>query len=115
MAARFGAGYQELVRDWNETVAGYEESGRRVVLWGAGAKGVSLLNALDRETGIGRVVDLNPRKHGSYVPGAGTPVVAPDSLPEYGADVVVLANPIYRDEVGGILARLGQEAEIVCV
>jgi SAM-dependent methyltransferase len=114
-AERFGAGYEALVHDWNETVAGYERNGRRVVLWGAGAKGVSLLNALHRNTGIGRVVDVNPRKHGSYVPGAGTPVVAPDSLPDYGPDVVVLANPIYRDEVGGILAGLGQEAEIVCV
>ena len=44
-----------------------------------------------------------------------TPVVAPDKLPEYRPDVVVLANPIYRDEVGHILAGLGQEAEIVCV
>jgi hypothetical protein len=112
---RFAAGYDALIRDWNQRIDGLASADRRVVLWGAGAKGVSLLNALERTTGIGRVVDVNPRKQGSYVPGSATPVVAPDALPGYGPDVVVLANPIYRDEVRSILAGLGQDADIVCV
>lgn len=115
LARRFGAGWAEAVGAWNRRVDAFTASGRRVVLWGAGAKGVSLLNALEVSDGIGRVVDVNPRKHGSFVPGAATPVVAPEALADYGADVVVLANPIYRDEVGRILAGLGQDADIVCV
>ena len=76
---------------------------------------MSLINALDRDAGIGRVVDVNPRKHGSYVPGSGTPVMAPESLPDYEPDIVVLANPIYEDEVRSILAGLGQHADVVCI
>ena len=111
----FAAGYHELVSDWRRQVDGYAASGRRVVLWGAGAKGVSLLNALDRSAGIGRVVDVNPRKHGSYLPGSAVRVVTPESMSEFEPDVVVLANPIYGDEVRATLSRLGQDAEIVRV
>ena len=111
----FSVGYRDLVGDWRRRIDGYESAGSRVVLWGAGAKGVSLINALDRDAGIGRVVDVNPRKQGSYVPGSGTPVVAPESLPDYEPDIVVLANPIYEDEVRSILAGLGQHADVVCI
>jgi len=111
----FAAAYQGLIGDWNRRVEAFETGGQRVVLWGAGAKGVSLLNALEHSAPIGGVVDLNPRKHGSFIPGSATPVVAPESLVDYGPDVVVLANPIYRDEVRGILAGLGQDAELICV
>jgi hypothetical protein len=112
----FAAAYAAHVRSWNERVGGLVADGRRVVLWGAGAKGVSLVCALDRPDAIGRVVDVNPRKRGSFVPGAATPVVSPADLDGYDADVVVVANPIYRDEVREILDGLGQRgAEVVCL
>ena len=113
LVSSFASGYDGLVQAWRRRVGGYTASGRRVVLWGAGAKGVTLLNALGEADGIGRVVDLNPRKRGSFVPGAGTPVVGPQDLPDYAPDVVVLANPIYRDEVREILAGLGQRPVLV--
>jgi SAM-dependent methyltransferase len=115
VADGFAAGYHGLIGDWNRRVETFASDGQRVVLWGAGAKGVSLLNALDVAAPIDSVVDLNPRKHGSFVPGSGTPVVAPETLVESSPDVVVLANPIYRDEVRGILADLGQDADVICV
>jgi hypothetical protein len=115
VADRFAAGYRGLIGDWNRRVETIASAGQRVVLWGAGAKGVSLLNALEAHTRIGGVVDLNPRKHGSFVPGSATPVVGPEDLTRYAPDVVVLANPIYQDEVRGILRGLGQGAEVICV
>jgi hypothetical protein len=116
LATGFAAEYESQVRAWNDRVDGLVADGRRVVLWGAGAKGVSLVCALDRVEGIGRVVDVNPRKRGSFVPGAATPVVAPEDLGGYDPDVVVLANPIYREEVRGILAEVGQpHAEVICL
>ena len=111
----FASGHDALVHAWRRRVDGYAASGQRVALWGAGAKGVSLLNALEDADDIGRVVDVNPRKHGSFVPGAGVLVVPPEALPEFAPDVVVVANPIYRDEVVQTLAALGQNAAVVCV
>ena len=114
-AQRFGAAYADLVRDWNRTVEEHVAAGRRVVLWGGGAKGVSLINALERPEGVGRVVDVNPRKDGSFVPGAGTPVVAPEALADFQPDVVVLANPIYREEIRARLAELGHRPVVTSV
>ena len=114
-AQRFGAAYAALVRDWNGAVEEHVAAGRRVVLWGGGAKGVSLINALDRPEGVGRVVDVNPRKDGSFVPGAGTPVVGPEALAGFPPDVVVLANPIYREEIRARLAELGHRPVVTSV
>ena len=84
-----------------------------MVLWGAGAKGVSLLNALEPTNGIGRVVDVNPRKQGSYVPGSGTPVVAPESLPEYAPDVVADARYYQPTSLGAEAAEIEVVADRV--
>jgi hypothetical protein len=115
LVREFASGYDALVGAWRRRVDGYAASGRRVALWGAGAKGVTLVNALEHTGDIGVVVDVNPRKHGSFVPGAGVPVVAPSALGEYTPDVVVVANPIYRDEVAAALSAMGQQALVVCV
>ena len=115
LVREFASGYDALVGAWRRRVDGYTASGRRVALWGAGAKGVTLVNALERTGDIGVVVDVNPRKHGSFVPGAGVPVVSPSALGDYTPDVVVVANPIYRDEVAAALESMGQHAVVVCV
>jgi SAM-dependent methyltransferase len=115
LAAEFGAAYDDLVKTWKRTSRGYRDSGRRVALWGAGAKGVSLLNALDGDGSVSVVVDLNPRKQGSYVAGEGQPIVGPAELARFGPEVVLLANPIYADEVRSSLAALRLDAELVCV
>jgi SAM-dependent methyltransferase len=115
LARRFGAGQRLALRSWRERVDGYRAEGQRVYLWGAGAKGVTLLDALGHASGVGGVVDVNPRKQGTFVPGSAVPVLAPDALPEHPPDVVVLANPIYRDEVRRMLVALGQRPRIVCL
>ncbi len=114
-AQDFAESYRDAVADWRRQVDEITSAGRRVMLWGAGAKGVTLLNALPSPGAVDGAVDVNPRKHGSYLPGSATPVVGPESLPDYEPDVVVLANPIYADEVRGILAKLGQDVEVVCI
>ncbi len=61
------------------------------------------------------VVDINPRKHGSFIAGSGQGIVAPEVLPRYNPSVVVLLNPIYEAEIRSSLAGLGVTAEIVGV
>jgi hypothetical protein len=62
--------------------------------------------------GVQQVVDVNPRKHGRYVPGTGQRVVAPDELSAAPPDLVVVMNPLYVDEVRSTLGRLGLDAEV---
>lgn len=91
-----------------------------VVIWGAGSKGITYLNVLTGAadfTGgnIEYVVDLNPGKHGRYVPGTGQRVVAPDFLREHGPDVVIVMNPNYREEIEGMVRGLGLAPRIIAV
>ena len=68
---------------------------QRVVVWGAGAKGVMFLNLLKVTTGSGVdwVVDINPRKKGHFVPLRGQRIVGPDYLSQNSPDLVVVMNP----------------------
>jgi hypothetical protein len=84
----------------------------RVALWGAGAKAVTFL-ALLGESPIATAVDLNPRKHGTFLPGAGIEVQDPSVLRELGPDAVVILNPMYRDEITASLRGMGLASEVV--
>lgn len=86
--------------------------GERSVLWGASSKAVGYLTTLRAGAQVEAVVDINPVKHGRYLAGTGHPVVGPDALPGLRPDVVVVANPVYRDEVAGALAKRGIDATV---
>jgi hypothetical protein len=83
-----------------------------VVVWGAGAKGVTFCNLADpnarRVTGV---VDVNPAKQGHYLPGTGHPILAPSAAADAAAAVVL--NPNYTAEVTDALRRLGSRAAVI--
>ncbi|MEM1271770.1 MAG: class I SAM-dependent methyltransferase [Bacteroidota bacterium] len=87
-------------------------NGQTAVVWGAGSKGVTMINLLDGAGIITALVDINPRKQGRFAPGAGLPVVSPDALTELKPDVVFVVNGLYRDEIAGMLAERGIEADL---
>jgi SAM-dependent methyltransferase len=70
-----------------------KRDGRRVAAYGAAAKGVMLLNALDIGTDVlDFVVDRNPEKQGRRLPGSGLQIRPPeDLLAEMPDDVLLLA------------------------
>lgn len=88
-------------------------AGRKVAFWGAGAKGTTFLNMVPGADGIGTVVDLNPRKHGAYVPGTGQRVEDTGALAAARPEVVVTLNPIYAQEIEASLRSMGVTAELV--
>jgi SAM-dependent methyltransferase len=82
-------------------------------VWGAGAKGVTFLNLLDRESRIvDCVVDINPRKQGQFLPGTGHPIVAPGDLAGRGVRSVLVMNRNYATEVRATIERLGLEVNV---
>ena len=78
-----------------------------VALWGAGTKGLTYLNLIEGSDKVDAVVDINPRKHGFGVPGTGLTIVGPEVLSDLMPATVLIANPIYRDEISAQLATLG--------
>ena len=94
------------LKDWRA-------AGTRVALWGAGARSTMCLNMVEGADAVGAVVDVNPRKHGFHMPGVGHEIQHPSALRDFAPEIVLLMNPVYRDEVGGSLAELGVEGELV--
>jgi hypothetical protein len=101
----------EVVAEWRAHV---EEAEGGVVLWGAGAKGVTFANAIDA-AGRLTVVDLNPRKWGQYLPGTAHEVIEPNALSSRDVSSVLVTNPIYAAEIREQLDALGVRAETLTV
>lgn len=103
------------LEQWKRHVRGLKEEGRRAVIWGGGAKGVSFLTTLGIQEEVEFAVDINPFKHGRYMPGTGQKIVPPEFLKQYRPDVVIVMNPIYSEEIQQNLNDLGVSAELVPV
>lgn len=74
------------------------------MVWGAGSKAVTFLNILKTQGLVEYVVDINPRKTSLFVPGTGQQIVQPEFLQQYKPDVIMIMNPIYRQEIAQDLA-----------
>lgn len=93
-------------------MAQFRAENRRVVVWGAGSKGVSFLNALPTQKVISYIVDINPRKIGRFVPGSAQEVVHPDFLNSYQPDQILVMNANYLAEIEAYARNLGLKAAI---
>jgi len=114
LCRNFSAAYRRKIGFWANQLEGLRVSKSRTVLWGAGSKGVTFLNALHvSQDVVEAVVDINSRKSGRFIPGTGQEVIASEFLPLNPPDTVIVMNPIYEDEIKTTLAGLGVEASIL--
>ncbi|MEZ5988063.1 MAG: methyltransferase domain-containing protein [Planctomycetota bacterium] len=101
------------VAGWRDDCERAAGAGRRTVLWGGGSKAVSFLTTCGIGAEVDRVVDINPHKHGKFLPGTGHPVVAPRDLRDAPPDRVIVMNPIYVDEIRKDLEAMGLAPQIL--
>lgn len=81
--------------------------GKRVVGYGAAAKGNTLLNyAGVKPDLLAWVADASPHKQGKYLPGSRIPIVAPERIAEEKPDYVLVLPWNLLDEVTGQLAEI---------
>jgi SAM-dependent methyltransferase len=74
--------------------------GRRVAVWGSGAKGLtSLAEAGVEPADVCYVVDSDPYKQGRLTPATHLPVEAPERLLSDPVDIVLITALAYRDEI----------------
>jgi SAM-dependent methyltransferase len=109
----FANKYQSTIVIWQGHLKRIEQTGSRAVIWGAGSKGVTFLNTLKTQDQIQYAVDINPRKQGKYIPGTGQKIVSPEFLRDYQPDIVIVMNPIYKDEIHQLAQKLGFTAELM--
>jgi hypothetical protein len=75
-------------------------------IWGAGAKGVALVNRL-RRLPPRFVIDANVAKQGCFIPGSRIPVIAPGDPRIRGLALILIANPNYAAEITFTLRQGG--------
>jgi 2-polyprenyl-3-methyl-5-hydroxy-6-metoxy-1,4-benzoquinol methylase len=109
----FAEKYQQKREVWRKKLREITAAGQKVVVWGAGSKGTTFMNVLNAGDNVQYVVDINPRKQGKYVSGAGQEIVPPEFLRAYRPDVVVVMNTNYRAEIGRMLQDMGVTAELL--
>lgn len=112
-ATRFAENYKRKVDFHRQRLKDLAGQGKKIVVWGAGSKGVMFLNTLKTQGIIEFAVDINPRKEGMYVAGTGQEIIPPKRLQEYRPDVVIVMNANYQDEIRQNLETLGLSADIL--
>jgi hypothetical protein len=88
-------------------------NGEKAVLWGAGSKAVGFLTTLGVTHEVAAVVDINPAKQNSFLPGTGHEIIAPDRLRELRPDRVIVMNPVYTAEIKKQLDEMGLRPELL--
>jgi SAM-dependent methyltransferase len=97
---QFALKTQQIKRDVHRTVAKLREQGKRVVGYGAPAKGNTLLSFLEIGPEILEyIADRSPLKQGLYTPGMHIPVVPPERLLADQPDYVLLLAWNFTDEI----------------
>jgi SAM-dependent methyltransferase len=112
---RFASEVESVRQKWASYLRAMKENQRTVALWGGGSKAVAFLTTLGITSEVSCAVDINPHKHGTFLPGTGHGVISPETLRDVHPDAVIVMNPIYCDEIARVLASLGLNPGIVPV
>ena len=113
LAQNFKKAYHEKIAYWNDNLEIFKKEGKTVVVWGGGSKGVTFLNVLPTQDLIFNIVDINPRKNGMFVSGSGQQFISPNDLVNKEPDIIILMNPIYKEEIKQTLKSLNLNPEIL--
>jgi SAM-dependent methyltransferase len=106
---RYGARVEADKRRILEFLIGLKDEGRRVVGYGAPAKGNTLLNYCGvRCDFLDYTVDLNPHKQGRFLPGSHIPIRSPQAIQEDRPDVVMILPWNLKDEIVAQLGFIGE-------
>lgn len=112
---RFAEEYRDCRKYWGDVLGRFAGQGKRVAVWGAGAKGAMFLNAVAGVNALEHIVDVNPHKWGLHIPGTGQEIVSPEFLRQFRPDVLVIVNPNYRDEISRQVSAMGIVPELLSI
>ena len=111
----FLARLKERMEACEEKVDFFNKAGG-CAIWGAAGKGTTLVNTIDPQNRRVRfLIDINPAKHGKYVPGTGHEIVSPSYLREQRSRIagIVNMNPNYLEENRSILSQMSLDIPII--
>jgi len=110
-----------ITRELHDFVTSCRTQGKRIAVWGAGGKGITVM-AVTRLQGIAYAVDSDPHKQGRLMPVSHLPIFAPEKLLSEPVDAVILTALAHREEIlkelretlrfRGVIAVLGPRLQI---
>jgi hypothetical protein len=110
---RFAHRVPSRIAEWRKRLEGFREKAAKTVVWGAGSKGVTFLSSVNVPEAVEYVVDINPNMAGNFMAKTGIEIAGPGVLRDYHPDVVIVMNPIYREEISAQLAAMGLHPEVI--
>ncbi|MFA6103029.1 MAG: class I SAM-dependent methyltransferase [Victivallaceae bacterium] len=76
-------------------------------IWGAGAKGATLVNLLfKRGIHVEAMIDINPKKQNRFIGLSAARIVSPDNAEKLEKANVIVMNPLYLDEIASLTKNL---------
>ena len=115
LAADFKHGVAASIQSWREKILAAKAKGQKVVIWSALSKAVAFLTTLKVGDAIEFATDINPQRHGRFLPITAQEIKPPAFLASYQPDYVILMNPIYVPEVQRDLDKMNVKAKILPV
>ena len=113
LVAAFAAEVPAHIQGWRDLLSEMHRTGGRIALWGGGSKAVAFLTTLGITDEIQLVVDINPHKQNTFLPGTAFRLVAPEELTRLRPDLVLAMNPMYLEEIGKRLKQMGLEPAVL--
>jgi SAM-dependent methyltransferase len=94
-----------ITNSLESVVRSHSEAGRKIAVWGAGAKTLCIFAASNHGLAgcVDCVIDSDPHKHGTFIPNTNIPVVAPADGALRQPDVVFVLALSYREEIVGMI------------
>lgn len=109
---RFSRSVRARTDRWRGRLAELHAEGRRLAIWGAGARALLFLHEMDAVDRIGCVVDINPVRQGNYLAHIGVRIDPPEALRDFRPDRILISNAAFADEIREQASRLGLSAEL---
>jgi SAM-dependent methyltransferase len=101
-----------LIQDLKDLIAGYKSENKKVAVWGAGHRTLTLL-ALAKADGIEYVIDSAKFKQGKFTPITHLNIVPPEHLKKQKVDLVIVMVPgLYPSEVLKTLTEMDIGVEV---
>jgi SAM-dependent methyltransferase len=111
MVSVFSEQCEQKLSYWRKELDRIKSEEKRAVIWGSGSKCVAFMSTLKAKDEIQYIVDINPNRHGKYIPGVGKKIVSPDFLRELKPQTIIVMNPIYCEEIRNMVESMGINAE----
>ncbi len=109
----FSMNCRKKIEQWKTQLHRIREEGKKAIIWGSGSKCVGFMTTLGIKSEIEYIVDINPNRHGKFIPGVGKQIVSPEFVKNYQPDIVIVMNPIYCNEIGQMLGEMGLAPELI--